>query len=73
MPSPPFPQPDNEVLRLIVNNAFSALRSGESTAEEAILHAAVHGWYEGHIQGEDQCPGCEFRVSLPKGAPRRAQ
>ncbi|MGW5366734.1 hypothetical protein ACWER6_06595 [Streptomyces sp. NPDC004009] len=34
--------------------------------EEAILHAAVHGWYEGHVQGEDECPGCDFRGELPK-------
>jgi hypothetical protein len=26
-------------------------------------------WYEGHIQGEDSCPGCDFRGDLPKGAP----
>jgi len=31
------------------------------TAEQAILHAAVHGWYKGHIEGEDACPGCDFR------------
>jgi hypothetical protein len=33
-------------------------------AEGAILHAAVHGWYEGHIEGEDVCPGCTFRGDL---------
>lgn len=27
----------------------------------AVLHAAVHGWYEGHIEGEDACPGCQHR------------
>ena len=70
MPSPPFPEPNNPVLRLIVHNAISAMRSGESTAEAAILHAAVHGWYEGHIEGEDRCPGCDFRGDLPKGADR---
>lgn len=70
MPSPPFPVPSNPVLGLIVKNAVTAMRSGESTAEEAILHAAVHGWYEGHIEGEDQCLGCDFRGDLPKGADR---
>jgi hypothetical protein len=39
------------------------------------LHAAVHCWYEGHIQGEDACPGCDFCGGLPKqqgpGHPRR--
>jgi hypothetical protein len=61
--------------KLIVNNAISAMRSGEATAEPAILHAAVHGWYEGHVQGEDVCRGCAFRGELPKqqgpGHPRR--
>lgn len=73
MPSPPFPDRDNTVLKLIINNAISAMRSGEATAEAAILHAAVHGWYEGHIEGEDKCPGCDFRGDLPKGATRSAE
>ena len=45
MPSPPFPASDNAVLRLIVGNAIASFRNGEASAEEAILHAAVHGWY----------------------------
>ncbi|NEA37690.1 hypothetical protein G3I76_39800 [Streptomyces sp. SID11233] len=70
MPSPPFPSPDSAVLRVVVEKAIQALRSGEASAEEAILDAAVHGWYEGHIQGEDACPGCTFRGKLPKNEPR---
>lgn len=70
MPSPPFPDPDSAVLRLIVTSAVEALRSGQATAEQAVLHAAVHGWYEGHIQGEDACPGCDYRGELPKQATR---
>jgi hypothetical protein len=35
-----------------------------------VLHAVVHGWYEGHIQGEDACPGCDYRGELPKQATR---
>ena len=66
MPSPPFPDPDSPVLQLIVRSAIEAMTTGEATAEEAILHAAVHGWYEGHIQGEDACPGCDFRGRLRK-------
>lgn len=50
--------------------AVEALRSGQATAEQAVLHAAVHGWYEGHIQGEDACPGCDYRGELPKQATR---
>ena len=70
MPSPPFPDPDSPVLRLIVASAVQALRSGRATAEEAVLDAAVHGWYEGHIRGEDACPGCDYRGELPKQATR---
>jgi len=67
MPSPPFPDPGSPVLQLIVTGAIEAMTTGEATAEEAILHAAVHGWYEGHIQGEDACPGCDFRGQVRKG------
>ncbi|MFE9963744.1 hypothetical protein ACWD7T_30750 [Streptomyces sp. 900116325] len=70
MPSPPFPSTDDAVLRLIVGNAIKAVHSGEVSVEDAILHAAVHSWYEGHIQGEDECPGCDFRGELPKGIKR---
>lgn len=66
MPSPPFPSPDSAVLRLIVGNAIASVRSSEASVEEAILHAAVHGWYGGHVQGEDECPSCGFRGELPK-------
>ncbi|MFJ6805735.1 hypothetical protein ACIQRK_06770 [Streptomyces anulatus] len=66
MPSPPFPSLDSAVLRLVVGNAIASVRSGEASVEEAILHAAVHGWYEGHIEGEDECPGRSFRGQLPR-------
>jgi hypothetical protein len=70
MPQPPFPAPDSAVLRVIVANAIESMRAGEADAEQAILHAAVHGWYEGHIEGEDSCPGCDYRGGLEKGAGR---
>lgn len=38
--------------------------------EEAILHAAVHGWHEGQIQGEDECPSRDLRGGLPKNSNR---
>jgi len=69
MPAPPFLNPDSPVLRLIVTSAVGALRSGRATAEQAGLHAAVHGWYEGRIQGEGAGPGCDYR-GLPKQATR---
>lgn len=65
MPSPPFPSTDNAV-----GGAIESVRSGEATVEEAILHAAVHGWYEGHVQGGDECPGCDFRGGLAKDSAR---
>ncbi len=52
---------------MIVGNATASVRNGEATVEEAILHAAVHGWYEGHIEGEDECLGCDFRGNWQKG------
>jgi hypothetical protein len=64
MPSPPFPDPESPVLKIIVRAAVEAVNSGEATVEQAVLHAAVHGWYEGHIQGEDICRGCDFRGEI---------
>ena len=65
-PSPPFPDPDNEILRLIIDYALSAHEAGEVDVAGAVTHVAVHAWYEGHIQGEDACPGCQHRGELPK-------
>lgn len=62
MPSPPFPDPDSLLLKIVVDGAIEAYRSGEVSAEGAILHAAVHGWYEGHLEGEDGCEGCDGPV-----------
>ncbi|MFF2121349.1 hypothetical protein ACFVXH_28930 [Kitasatospora sp. NPDC058184] len=58
MPSPPFLAPDSAVLQLIVANA---VHTGAATVEQAILHAAVDCCYEGHVEGEGACPGCDFR------------
>lgn len=46
--------------------SVAAVHSVEAAVEETILRAAVHDWYEGHIQDEGQCPGCDFRGGLPK-------
>ena len=54
------------MLNVVINNSLHALRSGEADAEAAIVHAAVHGWYEGHIEGEDFCSGCTFRGDEPE-------
>src|SRR5205823_2767016 len=48
MPSPPFPDPQSALLKLIVENAVNALNSGQATPEMAIL---FHGANVGHVPG----------------------
>lgn len=62
---PPFPDPTSEVFALVIHGARDVLRRGGSV-DEAITVAAVNAWYEGHIQGEDVCRGCDYRGLLPK-------
>jgi hypothetical protein len=64
MPSPPFPKPDSDALWLIVQNTMREYEEGVVGVRGAVLHAAVHGWFEGHLEGEDSCPGCDFRGEL---------
>lgn len=65
MPAPPFPSreagsPGDRMLQHIVEMGMQVHdETGDPRA--AILHAAVHAWYEGHVEGEDSCPGCSFR------------
>jgi hypothetical protein len=54
-PSPPFPDPDSPILKLIVDEAFRAYETGEASVGLAITHAAVNAWLEGHLEGE----GCD--------------
>jgi hypothetical protein len=68
MPSPPFPDPLSPLLQLVVDDTLKALQAGDITPEQAVLHAAVHGWYEGHIEGEDACGGCDYRGGDPTSA-----
>jgi hypothetical protein len=63
--SSPFPGPLSSLLALIVRGALESYQSGEVDIEGAILHAAVHGWYEGHIKGEE-CEGCPIGVTTTK-------
>jgi hypothetical protein len=65
-PSPPFPNPDSAILDLVIKNAYSAYERGEADVREAIVHAAIYAWYEGHIEGEDGCPGCTYRGRLSR-------
>jgi hypothetical protein len=52
-PSSAYPDPLSPLLALIVRGALESYQSGEVDIEGAILHAAVNGWYEGHIEGEE--------------------
>jgi hypothetical protein len=65
-PSPSFLDPGLLALELIVTAAPEAVRSGEATMEQAILHAAVHGWYKLTFKVRDACP----RLQLPWRAAR---
>jgi hypothetical protein len=67
MPSPPYPSPDSDALRVILAETMKSYEDGEVDVRGAILHAAVHGWYEGHIEGEDACPGCNHRGDVGRG------
>jgi hypothetical protein len=71
-PSPPFPdsadpptQASGRMLAHLVASTLEELRAGKITPEGAVVHVAVHAWYEGHIEGEDTCPGCDFRGDDP--------
>jgi hypothetical protein len=68
MPSPPYPSPDSPLLRVVVGNAIAYVESGETDWRDAVLHAAVHSWYEGHMEGEDTCPGATTGACSPQTA-----
>jgi hypothetical protein len=53
----PFPDPLSAVLDLLVRHLVDAIRHCEVALEDAVRLAVVSGWYEGHIEGEDTCPG----------------
>ena len=53
MPSPPYPAPDNAVLGVIVGEALRAYQAGDTDLNAALVYAAVHGWLEGHLEGEE--------------------
>jgi hypothetical protein len=63
-PSPPFPDPMGPLLALIVRGALESDQSGEIDIEGAILHAAVIGWYEGHV--ESRSAGTVQRIKTTK-------
>jgi hypothetical protein len=61
----PFPDPLSPVVDLLVRHVVDSYRRGDVDPEEAIRQAVVTGWFEGHIEGEDACPGCRYRGDDP--------
>ena len=52
MPHAPFPNPDNPMLRYLMEGARAMLTAG--TDPEVVIHQAiVHAWYEGNIEGRE--------------------
>lgn len=68
-PVPPFPDPADPVLVAIVLGALGLLREGRP-AERVLPMVAARAWAEGHIEGEDRCPGCQWRGGLQVGEDR---
>ncbi len=52
VPVPPYPAPDDQTLGLIIERAMECLESGEADVRGAVRYAALHGWLEGHLEGE---------------------
>lgn len=70
-PVPPFPGPGDPVFVAIVLGALGLM--GEGRPPERILPmVAARAWAEGHIEGEERCPGCGWRGGLTRGADRDA-
>ena len=55
MPKPPFPDPDDERMPGIIEEALARFSEGEEPG--AIAFAAALGWQAGRNAGLD-CPGC---------------
>jgi hypothetical protein len=68
-PVPPFPDPADPVLAAIVIGALGLLREGRA-ADRVLPMVSARAWAEGHIEGEDRCPGCEWRGGPGAGADR---
>ncbi len=64
-PATPFPDPLSPVLDLLVRHVVAEVRRSAAPLEDAVRLAVVSGWYEGHIEGEDSCHGCDYRGDDP--------
>jgi hypothetical protein len=70
-PVGPFPDPADAVLAAIVIGALGMLGEGRPV-DRVLPMVAARAWAEGHIEGEERCPGCAWRGGLAKGADRDA-
>lgn len=51
LPTPPWPDPEDPLFRVTVETALD--RAERFGVEHAIVHAAGHGWMEGHVLAEE--------------------
>lgn len=63
LPTPPWPDPQDPLFRVVVERGLQSLAYGLAFA---IVDAVAHGWMEGHVlaeQGRDPVPEPVFRSS----------
>ncbi|MSO44906.1 MAG: hypothetical protein EXQ74_06360 [Thermoleophilia bacterium] len=70
-PVPPFPDAADPILVAIVIGALALLGEGRP-ADRVLPMVAARAWAEGHIEGEERCPGCDWRGSLAPGDDRES-
>lgn len=51
--TPPWPEPDNDMLRYLLWKAEASIKAGMDV-ELALLQLAVHTWFEGGIENYDR-------------------
>ena len=68
LPAPPFPTPDGTALELIVAMAMQYLEDDQLDVRGAVHYAAMHGWLEGHLEGESCGADCALtRLAVEQG------
>lgn len=70
-PVPPFPDPGDPVLVAIVIGALGLMGEGRPI-DRVLPMVAARAWAEGHLEGEERCPGCRWRGGLEAGADRES-